>query len=105
MICRARALPGARRRRFLLSRRLGQPPQPLIIFGGSLILRGGPEPEKLMARRRLLALAILLVLALAAHAQERKPEPEASKALLDTERVRGIEMRVKPAANFELKGH
>ena len=58
-----------------------------------------------MARRRLLALAIFLALPLAAHAQERKPEPEASKVLLDTERVRVIEMRVKPGAKFELKGH
>ena len=57
-----------------------------------------------MVRRSLLALAILLVLPLAAHAQQRKPEPEASKVLLDTERVRVIEMRVKPGAKFELKG-
>jgi quercetin dioxygenase-like cupin family protein len=77
----------------------------LIIFGGSLILGEGSEPEMLMARRRLLALAILLVLPLAAHAQERKPEPEASKVLLDTERVRVTEVRVKPGAKFELKGH
>jgi quercetin dioxygenase-like cupin family protein len=77
----------------------------LIIFGGSLILGGGSEPEMLMARRRLLALAILLVLPLAAHAQERKPEPEASKVLLDTERVRVTEVRVKPGGKFELKGH
>ena len=58
-----------------------------------------------MAHRRLLALAILLVLAFAAQAQERKPEAEASKVLLDTERVRVIEVRVKPGAKFELKGH
>lgn len=57
-----------------------------------------------MACRQLLALAILL-LPLAAHAQERKPEPEASKVLLDTERVRVTEVRVKPGAKFELKGH
>jgi hypothetical protein len=55
--------------------------------------------------RRLLALAILLVLAFAAQAQERKPEAEASKVLLDTERVRVTEVRVKPGAKFELKGH
>jgi hypothetical protein len=77
----------------------------LIIFGGSPILGGGSEPEMLMARRRLLALAILLVLAFAAQAQERKPEAEASKVLLDTERVRVTEVRVKPGAKFELKGH
>ena len=58
-----------------------------------------------MARRRWLALVILLVLAFAAQAQERKSEPEASKVLLDTERVRVIEVRVKPGAKFELKGH
>lgn len=58
-----------------------------------------------MARRRWLVLAILLVFPFAAHAQERKPELEASKVLLDTERVRVIEMRVKPGAKFELKGH
>src|ERR1700736_1245330 len=59
----------------------------------------------LMVRCRFLAFAILLLLPVAAHAQERKPEPEASKVLLDTERVRVIEVRVKPGAKFELKGH
>jgi hypothetical protein len=59
----------------------------------------------LMVRCRLLVFAILLILPLAAHAQERKPEPEASKVLLDTERVRVTEVRVKPGAKFELKGH
>jgi len=58
-----------------------------------------------MVRRRLLALAILLVLPLSASAQERKPEAEAVKVLLDTERVRVTEVRVKPGAKFELKGH
>jgi quercetin dioxygenase-like cupin family protein len=59
----------------------------------------------LMVRCRLLAFAILLVLSVAAHAQEGKPEPEVSKVLLDHERVRVIEVRVKPGAKFELKGH
>ena len=58
-----------------------------------------------MVRCRLLAFAILLLLPVAAHAQERKPEPEVSKVLLDHERVRVIEVRVKPGAKFELKGH
>src|ERR1700719_4077062 len=59
----------------------------------------------LMVRCRLLAFAILLLLTLVAQAQERKPEPEVSKVLLDHERVRVIEVRVKPGAKFELKGH
>ena len=57
-----------------------------------------------MVRRGLLVLAILLVLPLAAHAQQRKPDAEAPKVLLDTERVRVTEVRVKPGAKFELKG-
>ena len=57
-----------------------------------------------MVRRHRLALATLLCLPLAAHAQERKAEPETAKALLDTERVRVTEVRVKPGAKFELKG-
>ena len=57
-----------------------------------------------MVRRYLLALAILL-LPLAAPAQERKADAEATKVLLDTERVRVIEVRVKPGRKFELKGH
>jgi len=57
-----------------------------------------------MVRRYLLALAILL-LPLAAPAQERKADAEATKVLLDTERVRVIEVRVKPGGKFELKGH
>ncbi len=57
-----------------------------------------------MVRRSLLALAIFLVLPLAAHAQQRKPDAEAPKVLLDTERVRVTEVRVKPGAKFELKG-
>jgi hypothetical protein len=59
----------------------------------------------LMVRRRFLALAILLVLPLAAHAQERKAEPQASKVLLDTERVRVTEIRIKPGAKLDLKGN
>ena len=58
-----------------------------------------------MACRRLFTLAILLVLPFAANAQERKAEPETAKVLLDTERVRVTEVRVKPGAKFELKGH
>jgi hypothetical protein len=58
----------------------------------------------LMVRRGLLALAMALVLPLAAYAQERKAEPETAKALLDTERVRVTEVRVKPGAKFELQG-
>ncbi len=57
-----------------------------------------------MVRRSLLALAIFLVLPLAAHAQQRKADAEAPKVLLDTERVRVTEVRVKPGAKFELKG-
>jgi hypothetical protein len=76
----------------------------LIIFGGSPIL-GGSKPGMLMACCRLFTLAILLVLPFAANAQERKAEPETAKVLLDTERVRVTEVRVKPGAKFELKGH
>jgi hypothetical protein len=54
--------------------------------------------------RRLLALAILLVVPLAAQAQERKAEPQAPKVLLDTERVRVTEVRIKPGAKLDLKG-
>jgi len=54
--------------------------------------------------RRLLALAILLVVPLAAHAQERKAEPQGPKVLLDTERVRVTEVRIKPGAKLDLKG-
>jgi hypothetical protein len=58
----------------------------------------------LMVRRGLLALATLLLLALAAHGEDRKPDPGTGKVLLDTERVRVTEVRVKPGAKFELKG-
>ena len=53
--------------------------------------------------RCLLALAILLAVPLAAQAQERKAEPPAPKVLLDTERVRVTEVRVKPGAKLDLK--
>jgi len=64
--------------------------------------RAGLCWEILMVRR-LLALAILLV-PLAAQAQERKAEPQAPKVLLDTERVRVTEVRIKPGAKLDLKG-
>src|SRR6266480_1683106 len=61
-------------------------------------------PEMLMVPCRLLALAIAVLVPLAANAQERKAEPETAKVLLDTERVRVTEVRVKPGAKFQLKG-
>jgi hypothetical protein len=64
----------------------------------------GSTPEMVMVPCRLLALAIPLLVPLAANAQERKAEPEAPKVLLDTERVRVTEVRVKPGAKFQLKG-
>lgn len=57
-----------------------------------------------MARRGLLALCALVLLPLAAQAQDRKAGAEAPKVLLDTERVRVTEVRVKPGAKLELKG-
>ena len=57
-----------------------------------------------MVRCRLLAFATLLVLPVAALAQERKAGAEAPKMLLDTERVRVTEVRIRPGAKFELKG-
>jgi hypothetical protein len=57
-----------------------------------------------MAGRRSLALAVLLLLSLGAQAQERKAEPETAKVLLDSERVRVTQMRLKPGEKVELKG-
>jgi hypothetical protein len=57
-----------------------------------------------MVRRRLLALFTLLLLPAVAEAQDRKAGAEAPKVLLDTERVRVTEVRVKPGAKLELKG-
>jgi hypothetical protein len=57
-----------------------------------------------MAGRRSLALAVLLLLPLGAQAQERKAEPETAKVLLDSERVRVTQMRLKPGEKVELKG-
>ena len=55
---------------------------------------------------RLLSLAILLAMAAVAHAQAPTPKVDAQgqKVLLDNERVRVTEVRVKPGGKLDLKG-
>jgi hypothetical protein len=53
--------------------------------------------------RCLLALLVLVLIPLAVQAQDGKAGPEPPKVLLDTERVRVTEVRVKPGAKLELK--